>query len=53
MKLVYIRTLKKKLKIDRTVELGNGVLIDVNNKHGVVGVEVINVEELRVNGKKV
>jgi uncharacterized protein YuzE len=54
MRDVYVKTAmsKKKPKVHRTVSLGNGVQIDVNDKAGIVGVEVLDAAEIKVNGKK-
>lgn len=55
MKNVYVQTAtgKKKRKITRTVDLGNGVHIDVNDKAGIVGVEVVFAKSVKVDGKEV
>lgn len=53
---VYVRVGglgKSRPKVDRTVSLGNGVHIDVNDKVGIVGVEIIGAEEVTKDGKKV
>ncbi len=49
MKNIYVHTdLKKRRKVHRTVDLGNGVHVDVNDQYGVVGVEVINIKKLSI-----
>ena len=44
---------RKRRKVHRTVNLGNGVHLDVNNKDGIVGVEILQAKEVRKDGKKV
>ncbi len=51
MKCVYVKTElgRKKKTITRTVNLGNGVCIDVNDSYGIIGVEIVNAKDVAIN----
>lgn len=46
---IYIKI--KEGRVVRTIDLGDGVLIDKSEDEDIVGVEILNVEEVKIGGK--
>jgi len=49
----YLKTDTKKTKIDKTVEIGDDFLVDLNKDGEVVGIELLNpIEQLGIKYKR-
>lgn len=49
----YLKTDVKKTRIDKTIEVGDDIIVDVNADGEIVGIELLNpVEQLGIKYKK-
>lgn len=49
----YLKTDVKKTKIDKTVEVGDDIIVDLNANGEIVGIELLNpIEQLGIKYKK-
>jgi|WetSurMetagenome_2_1015567.scaffolds.fasta_scaffold149431_3 uncharacterized protein YuzE len=49
----YLKTDVKKTKIDKTIEVGDDILVDINKDGEIVGIELLNpTEQLGIKYKK-
>ena len=49
----YLKTDVKKTRIDKTIEVGDDIIVDVNADGEIVGIELLNpVEQLSIKYKK-